>query len=52
MKQIRNAIAYANLNRKSNDVDITTAKAILKKIIIEKEKELATTETKAAGRPK
>lgn len=50
MKQIRNAIAYANLNRKSNDVDISTAKAILKKIIIEKEKELASAETKAAGR--
>lgn len=41
MKQIRNAIAYANLNRKSNDVDIATAKAILKKIIIEKDKEVA-----------
>lgn len=41
LKQIRNAIAYANLNRKSNDVDIATAKAILKKIIIEKDKELA-----------
>lgn len=40
MKQINDAIAYANLNRKSNDVDITTAKAILKKIIIEKEKEV------------
>lgn len=40
MKQIRNAIAYANLNRKSNDVDLPTAKAILKKIIIEKEKEV------------
>ena len=52
MKQIRNAIAYANLNRKSNDVDISTAKAILKKIIIEKEKELASAGTKAAGRTK
>ena len=40
MKQVRNAIAYANMNRKSNDVDIQTAKAILKKIIIEKEKEI------------
>lgn len=38
--QIRNALAYANMNRKSNDVDIVTAKAILKKIIIEKEKEI------------
>ena len=40
MKQINNGIAYANLNRRTNDVDITTAKAIVKKIIIEKEKEL------------
>lgn len=40
MRQIRNGIAYANLNRRSNDVDITTGKAILKKIIIEKEKEV------------
>ena len=41
MKQIRNGLAYANMNRRSNDVDISTAKAILKKIIIEKEKEVA-----------
>jgi hypothetical protein len=40
MNQLNNAINYANLNRKSNDVDIVTAKAILKKIIIEKEKEV------------
>jgi hypothetical protein len=40
MKQINNAINYANMNRKSNDVDIATAKAILKKIIVEKEKEV------------
>ncbi len=40
MSQIRNALAYANMNRKSNDVDIATAKAILKTIIIEKEKEI------------
>ena len=40
MKQINNGIAYANLNRRSNDVDIATAKAILKKIILEKEKEI------------
>ncbi|MEX2231571.1 MAG: hypothetical protein WD824_05390, partial [Cyclobacteriaceae bacterium] len=38
--QIKNAIAYANMNRKSNDVDISTAKAIFKKIIVEKEKEV------------
>jgi hypothetical protein len=41
MKQISNALAYANMNRKYNDVDMVTAKAILKKIIIEKEKEVA-----------
>ncbi|MGC1241306.1 MAG: hypothetical protein WA874_06950 [Chryseosolibacter sp.] len=41
MKQVKKAIAYANFNRKSNDVDISTAKAILKKIIIEKEKEVS-----------
>jgi hypothetical protein len=40
IRQIKDGIAYANLNRKSNDVDITTAKAILKHIIIEKEKEV------------
>lgn len=40
LKQIRSAIDYANLNRSSNDVDIATAKAILKKIIIEKEREV------------
>src|SRR5690349_7101473 len=40
MKQIKNAMVYANMNRKYNDVDIVTAKAILKKIIIEKEKEV------------
>lgn len=42
MKQVKKAIAYANFNRKSNDVDIATAKAILKSIIIEKEKEVST----------
>lgn len=41
MKQIRNAFVYANMNRKSNDVEFATAKAILKKLIIEKEKEVA-----------
>ena len=40
IKQIRNAVAYANHNRKSNDVELTAAKAILKNILIEKEKEL------------
>lgn len=40
IKQIRNAVTYANQNRHFNDVEITTAKAILKKILIEKEKEM------------
>ena len=40
MKQIRKAITYANLNRRSNDVDIATARAIVKKVIVEKEKEV------------
>jgi len=40
IKQVNKAIDYANLNRRSNDVDISTAKAILKQIIIEKDKEL------------
>ena len=38
MKQVRTAIAYANSNRKENNVDIATGKAILKKILIEKDK--------------
>jgi hypothetical protein len=33
-------VVYANINRKSNDVELATAKAILKKIVIEKDKEL------------
>lgn len=41
MKQIKNALAYANMNRHSNDVELATAKAILKKLIIDKEKEVA-----------
>lgn len=40
IKQVKKAVVYANLNRRSNDIDITTAKAIVKQIIIEKEKEL------------
>ena len=40
MKQIRNAIAYANVNRKKNNVDLATGKAILKKILVEKEREI------------
>ena len=44
MKQVKEAISYANLNRKSNDVDLATAKAIFKKIIVEKEKEVLSTQ--------
>ncbi len=40
IRQIRNAVEYANENRKFNDVELTTAKAILKNILIEKEKEI------------
>lgn len=40
MEQIKDALAYANLNRKSKDVDLPMAKAIAKKIIIEKEREM------------
>ena len=40
MKQVNNALDYAITNRTSNDVDIATVKAILKKIILEKEKEM------------
>jgi hypothetical protein len=42
MKQLNSALAYANMNRKYNDIDIVTAKAILKRIIIEKEREVRT----------
>lgn len=38
--QIRKGISLANLNRRSPEIDITTAKAIVKRIIVEKEKEL------------
>ncbi len=40
MKQIRNAIAYANMNRKEKTIDVSTAKEILKKIIIDKDREI------------
>lgn len=39
MKQINVAIHYANQNRKTHDVDFVTAKAIIKKILLQKEKE-------------
>jgi hypothetical protein len=40
IKQVQNTLSYANNNRRSNDVDLSTVKAILKKIIIEKEREM------------
>lgn len=40
IRQIRNAVTYANQNRKFNDVELSTAKAIVKKILIEKENEM------------
>jgi len=39
MKQVKTAINFANQNRKTHDLDFTTAKAIMKKILLEKEKE-------------
>lgn len=38
MKQVRIAIAYANANRKEKNIDVVTEKAIVKKILVEKEK--------------
>ncbi len=43
MKQLRKVIAYANLNRRSSEVDFNTAKAIIKKILLQKEKEYENT---------
>ena len=40
MKQIQKVMKYAQDNRKTHDLDFKTTKAILKKIILEKEKEL------------
>ena len=40
MKQIEKIIGYANDNRKTHDLDFQTTKAVLKKIILEKEEEL------------
>jgi len=40
IRQIRNAVTYANQNRKFNDVELITAKAILKNILIEKDQEM------------
>jgi hypothetical protein len=44
--QIKGALEYASLNRRSNDIDLATAKAIFKKIITEKEKEVLAEKTK------
>ncbi len=38
--KIKGAITYANLNRNALKIDISTIKAIIKKILIEKEKEV------------
>jgi uncharacterized protein (DUF433 family) len=40
MKQVRRMMKYAQDNRKTHDLNFETTKAILKKIILEKEKEL------------
>jgi hypothetical protein len=40
LKMIEKGISFANNNRKLKDIDIETAKAIAKKILLEKEKEL------------
>jgi hypothetical protein len=39
VKMIRKAIGYGNINRKSKDIDLETAKVIAKRILIEKEKQ-------------
>lgn len=39
MKQVRKAIDFANQNRKTHDLEFNTAKAILRKILTQKEKE-------------
>ena len=39
MKSVRKALYYANQNRKTHDLNFVTAKAIIKKILLEKEKE-------------
>lgn len=40
LKMIEKGISFANNNRKLKDIDIATAKAIAKKVLLEKEKEL------------
>jgi hypothetical protein len=39
LRVIRKGIAYADANRKTNDVDLETLKEIAKKILVQKEKE-------------
>ena len=39
IQQIRKALFYASQNRKTHDLDFSTAKAIAKKILLEKEEE-------------
>jgi hypothetical protein len=40
MKTVRTGMKYANINRKTKDVDAETARAIIKQVLIRKEKEL------------
>jgi hypothetical protein len=40
MKMVRKGMKYANTNRKTKDVDVETARAIIKQVLINKEKEL------------
>jgi hypothetical protein len=39
LKHIRKAMKYAKVNRQSKDIDLETGKAIIRKILLEKEKE-------------
>lgn len=41
MQTIRKGIQYGNINRKSHDIEMETARAIAKKVLIEKEKQIA-----------
>jgi hypothetical protein len=47
MKMVQKGMKYANMNRKTKDVDVETARAIIKQVLIRKEKEL---ELKTDGR--
>jgi hypothetical protein len=50
MKAIRKGLLYANMNRKTKDVDIETARAIIKQVLIRKDRELDL-EDKAKSKP-